>query len=99
PFPLELDIDRYNRMIGPVWIGDAGINVAGPSEPALAKANIGTTALALSGNILTADDHGSALTFDIADAKARAARTQCCGHPLLIPAREGADRATLVITP
>jgi hypothetical protein len=99
PVPLELDIGRYDRMMGPVWIESSGINVAGPSEPALAKANIGTTALALSGNILTADDHGTALTFDIADAKARAARAQCCGHPLVISAREGADRATLVATP
>lgn len=99
PVPLELDIGRYDRMMGPVWIFSNGINVAGPSEPALAKANVGTMALALAGSILTADDHGTALTFDIADAKARAARAQCCGHPLVIPAREGADRATLVITP
>ena len=99
PVPLELDIGRYGRMMGPLWIGDSGINIAGPSEPVLAKLNIGTMTLALSGNILTADDPGAALTFDVADARARVAHMQCCGHSLLLPAREGADRATLVITP
>jgi hypothetical protein len=97
--PLELDIGGYGRMMGPVWIGRNGISVAGPSAPELTKAKIGTTPPSLSGTIQTAIDHGTALSFDIADARSRVAQMQCCGQPLAIPAREGPDRARLVVTP
>jgi hypothetical protein len=95
----ELDIGRYDRMLGPVWIETNGISVAGSGERAVAKAKIGAMPLELSGNILTAEDKGIAVTFDLAAVRARIAQVQCCGHPLLFPAREGSDRATLLVTP
>jgi hypothetical protein len=95
--PLDLDIGRYGRMTGPLWIGSSGISVA-PDAPELPDAKIGAIPLALSGTILTADDHGAPITFDMAGARARIAKVKCCGQPLLIPAREGADRATLIVT-
>jgi Domain of unknown function (DUF4153) len=95
--PLDLEIGHYDRLTGPLWIGSNGISIA-PDAPELAKAQVGTIPLALSGTILTADDHGTPITFDMAQARARIARVKCCGQPLLIPAREGSDRATLLVT-
>jgi hypothetical protein len=95
--PLDLDIDHYGRMTGPLWIGSSGISAA-PDAPELPNAKIGAIPLALSGTILTADDHGAPITFDMAGVRARIAKVKCCGQPLLIPAREGADRATLIVT-
>ena len=95
--PAEFDIGSYDKMLGPMWIGPTGINIDGPNEPEIAQTQIAGEDLALAGTVLTVADKKASATFDISAARAFA-DGKSPDRPLLLPAREGADRAMLLIS-
>ena len=95
--PLEFDIGSYDKMLGPMWIGPNGINIDGPNDPELPQTQIAGEELALAGAVLTVADKNASASFDISAARAFA-DGKTPDRPLLLPAREGAGRAMLLVS-
>lgn len=97
---LRFDVGRYDQMLGPIWVGHDGLTAGDPDSPQQSDIEIGGVRASVWGAFMTVQGRGASVTFDfdpiIAQTKADPKTRR---QTVLLPAREGSDRAMLVIVP
>jgi hypothetical protein len=94
--PLNLDVGRYDVMIGPIWVNRQGqIKIGGPeSEPAYGGAQIGNAGVTFASQVLTLSRGAGAVSFNLSEAMKPGSQIE---SPSVIPAHEGRDSAALIL--
>jgi hypothetical protein len=94
---LNSDRGRYDKLIGPLWISRRGLLEAGDSDaPPYSRIWIGGFSASFSDSVLTATTgQDRAVSFNL--AAAMKPDPPVANSPLLIPANEGPDHATLIL--
>jgi hypothetical protein len=93
---LNSDQGRYDKLIGPFWISRQGLLDANDSDaPPYSRIWLGGLSATFSDSVLTATGHDTTVSFNLAAAIKPDAPV--AKSPLLIPANEGSDHATLIL--
>jgi uncharacterized protein DUF4153 len=93
---LNSDQGRYDKLVGPLWISRQGLLDANDSgAPPYSRIWLGGLSATFSDSVLTATGPDTAVSFNLAAAIKSDAPV--ANSPLLIPANEGRDHATLIL--
>jgi len=93
---LNSDHGRYDKLVGPMWISRQGLlDTTDADAPPYSRIWLGGLSATFSDSVLTATGPDATVSFNLAAAMKPDAPVP--NSPLLIPANEGRDHATLIL--